>query len=525
MSPIRIAQPADLPEIVAIYNAAIPGRMATADTEPVTVAARESGSANSIRRAVRCGCLLTRRRGVAGLAVAALVLWPAGLRGDGRSWASTPHPAAQRRGIARSLLAHALAAAPALRNPTLLAFVFAHNAPVDRAVRSAPVSPPGDGCRASPNSTASSATSRSSARTDPMTAPRRSKSARRSPTDVPAVHAMIGALADYEKLAHLHVATEADLAASLFGPRPAAEVLIACKNGNPAAFALFFHNFSTFLGRRGSGSRTFSCCPPTAGRAARKALLRALAGIARERGCGRFEWAVLDWNASAIEFYDAGRHGPARLADRPRGRQRAGRAGGGRRRRGASRRAARSGDNPRDFAPPCARAAPAGASSSTDSDPDARRRPLHPCPTCRPHAFRPRRRLLVAALGRRGERVLSPCARTSRCRSAPCTRPRRDGHRLCRRRLRLRRDRRHRRRPASRRRSSARPRWARATAKFALIDSRTLPRPAPRGEYASPSLAAPLRSRRDWYDLLMRESRAAPADPRIVDWEARRSTS
>lgn len=125
------------------------------------------------------------------------------------------------------------------------------------------------------------------------------------PADVPAVHAMIGALAAYEKLAHLHVATEADLAAALFGPHPAAEVMIACKNGDPAAFALFFHNFSTFLGRRGLWLEDLFVEPAYRRQGCAKALLRALSAIARERGCGRFEWAVLDWNVSAIEFYQS----------------------------------------------------------------------------------------------------------------------------------------------------------------------------------------------------------------------------
>ena len=116
---------------------------------------------------------------------------------------------------------------------------------------------------------------------------------------------MIGALAAYERLSHLHVATEADLHASLFGPRPAAEVLIACKNGRPAAFALFFHNFSTFLGRRGLWLEDLFVDPAFRRQGCAKALLRTLAGIARDRGCGRFEWAVLDWNASAIEFYQS----------------------------------------------------------------------------------------------------------------------------------------------------------------------------------------------------------------------------
>ena len=123
------------------------------------------------------------------------------------------------------------------------------------------------------------------------------------PGDVPAIHAMIGALAAYEKLAHLQVATEADLAEALFGPRPAAEVLMACKEGIPAAFALFFHNFSTFLGRRGLWLEDLFVEPAYRRQGCAQALLRALAGIARGRGCGRFEWAVLDWNASAIEFY------------------------------------------------------------------------------------------------------------------------------------------------------------------------------------------------------------------------------
>ncbi len=123
--------------------------------------------------------------------------------------------------------------------------------------------------------------------------------------DVAAIHAMIGALAVYEDLAHLHVATEADLDVALFGPRPAAEVLIARKNGVPAAFALFFHNFSTFLGRRGLWLEDLFVMPEYRRQGCASALLRALAGIARDRGCGRFEWAVLDWNTSAIEFYQS----------------------------------------------------------------------------------------------------------------------------------------------------------------------------------------------------------------------------
>lgn len=125
------------------------------------------------------------------------------------------------------------------------------------------------------------------------------------PADVPAVHAMIRALADYEKLAHLCVATEADLESALFGPRPAAEVLIAWKGAESAAFALFFHNFSTFLGRPGLWLEDLFVLPAFRRQGCAQALLQTLAGIARERGCGRFEWAVLDWNTPAIEFYES----------------------------------------------------------------------------------------------------------------------------------------------------------------------------------------------------------------------------
>jgi len=125
------------------------------------------------------------------------------------------------------------------------------------------------------------------------------------PADVPAVHVLIGALAAYEKLEHLWVATETDVADALFGPQPAAEVLIACKNGTPAAFALFFHNFSTFLGVRGLWLEDLFVQPAYRRQGCAQALLRALARIARDRGCGRFEWAVLDWNAPAIEFYQS----------------------------------------------------------------------------------------------------------------------------------------------------------------------------------------------------------------------------
>jgi len=114
---------------------------------------------------------------------------------------------------------------------------------------------------------------------------------------------MIRDLAEFERLTHLCVATEADLGAALFGPRPSAEVLIATRGGDPAGFALFFHNFSTFLGRRGLWLEDLFVRPEHRRQGCAQALLRAVAEIARARNCGRFEWAVLDWNAPAIDFY------------------------------------------------------------------------------------------------------------------------------------------------------------------------------------------------------------------------------
>jgi GNAT superfamily N-acetyltransferase len=127
-----------------------------------------------------------------------------------------------------------------------------------------------------------------------------------TPADVPDIHALIRALAEYERLAHLCVSSEADVAAALFGPHPAAQVLIARKEAKPspaAGFALFFHNWSTFLGRPGLWLEDLFVRPEHRGAGLGRALLVRLAALARERGCGRFEWAVLDWNAPAIRFY------------------------------------------------------------------------------------------------------------------------------------------------------------------------------------------------------------------------------
>jgi GNAT superfamily N-acetyltransferase len=123
--------------------------------------------------------------------------------------------------------------------------------------------------------------------------------------DVAVIHSMIGALADYEKLRHLFVASEADIEAALFGPAPRAEVLLAWQDGKAAAFALYLHNFSTFLGRPGLWLEDLFVRPEYRRQGCAQALLRALAGIAQARGCGRFEWSVLDWNTSAIEFYQS----------------------------------------------------------------------------------------------------------------------------------------------------------------------------------------------------------------------------
>ncbi|MEZ6194391.1 MAG: GNAT family N-acetyltransferase [Planctomycetota bacterium] len=123
--------------------------------------------------------------------------------------------------------------------------------------------------------------------------------------DVPAILAGIRALADYEKLSDAVVADEDALAATLFGPRPCAEVLLAEDDGAVAGFALFFANYSTFLARPGLYLEDLFVHPEYRGRGHGLALMREIARIARQRGCGRFEWSVLDWNAPAIDFYRA----------------------------------------------------------------------------------------------------------------------------------------------------------------------------------------------------------------------------
>ncbi len=121
--------------------------------------------------------------------------------------------------------------------------------------------------------------------------------------DLPLVLDFIRGLAEYERLADSVVATEEGLRATLFGPRPYAECVIARWQGEPAGFALFFHNYSTFLGRPGVYLEDLFVKPELRGKGVGRELLKYLAKVAVERNCGRLEWSVLDWNESAIGFY------------------------------------------------------------------------------------------------------------------------------------------------------------------------------------------------------------------------------
>jgi GNAT superfamily N-acetyltransferase len=123
------------------------------------------------------------------------------------------------------------------------------------------------------------------------------------PDDAEAIAGLIVELATYEKLAHEAKATPDDLRRHLFGPRPHAEAILAEVEGRPVGFALFFHNFSTFRGQPGLYLEDLFVKPEHRGLGIGKALLARLAALAVERGCGRLEWAVLDWNEPAIGFY------------------------------------------------------------------------------------------------------------------------------------------------------------------------------------------------------------------------------
>jgi GNAT superfamily N-acetyltransferase len=120
---------------------------------------------------------------------------------------------------------------------------------------------------------------------------------------LPLILSFIKELAEYERLSHEVVATEASLRETLFGERAAAEVVIAYYENEAIGFALFFHNFSTFLSRRGLYLEDLYVRREARGKGIGRALLVYLARLARERNCGRFEWSVLDWNEPAINFY------------------------------------------------------------------------------------------------------------------------------------------------------------------------------------------------------------------------------
>jgi GNAT superfamily N-acetyltransferase len=123
--------------------------------------------------------------------------------------------------------------------------------------------------------------------------------------DVPVILELIRDLATYERAPNEVTATEEQLVDVLFGERPAAEVLLAFEEKSPVGFAVFFYNFSTWLGRPGLYLEDLFVEPEKRGKGYGRALLVELARIARDRGCGRMEWAVLDWNEPAIKFYRA----------------------------------------------------------------------------------------------------------------------------------------------------------------------------------------------------------------------------
>jgi GNAT superfamily N-acetyltransferase len=121
--------------------------------------------------------------------------------------------------------------------------------------------------------------------------------------DIPLILSFIHKIAAYEKLSREVVATEETLRSSLSGPRPAAEVLLAYWEGKPAGYAVFLHNFSTFLGRAGIYLEDLFVEPELRGKGIGKALLASVAKEAQNRDCERLEWTVLDWNKPAIDFY------------------------------------------------------------------------------------------------------------------------------------------------------------------------------------------------------------------------------
>ena len=123
------------------------------------------------------------------------------------------------------------------------------------------------------------------------------------PDDVPAIYELMRQLAVYEKLEKAFVSTESDLVEALFGAHPVAETILATDGGKPVGYALFFRTYSTFLGKPGLYLEDLFVVPAARGKGAGKALLARLAAITVERGYGRLEWAVLNWNEPAIGFY------------------------------------------------------------------------------------------------------------------------------------------------------------------------------------------------------------------------------
>jgi len=121
--------------------------------------------------------------------------------------------------------------------------------------------------------------------------------------DIPAIVRLVRHLAEYEKLAHAMVSSEDDFRRALFGPRTNVEALMAFAGDAPVGFALYFYNFSTFLGKRGIYLEDLFVEPEYRGQGIGKALLQRLARIAKDEDCGRMEWSVLTWNQPSIDFY------------------------------------------------------------------------------------------------------------------------------------------------------------------------------------------------------------------------------
>jgi GNAT superfamily N-acetyltransferase len=126
-----------------------------------------------------------------------------------------------------------------------------------------------------------------------------------TPADIPTLMVLIGELAEFERLAHEVVVTEASLAAALFTERPVVESVVARFGGEVAGFAIYFHNFSTFLGRPGLFLEDLYVRPAYRGQGVGRGLLVHVARVAAARGCGRMEWSVLNWNRRAIGFYES----------------------------------------------------------------------------------------------------------------------------------------------------------------------------------------------------------------------------